>query len=833
MTLIYILFFFSGASALIYEVAWLRLLSLSFGNTTEASSCVISVFLGGLALGAFLGGRLADRITKGHLALYGWLEVTIGVLAPFISLLLYKLPDAVVWISHAMADGSGSQMWVRFALATLILLPPTVLMGASLPILCKHLELRNLFNKDFTVLYGVNMLGGVFGGLDGCVIGFAHLGIMGTILVAAAFNLYVGLRAITKKEQGVVAAPIAQSEARNLFPNSDFWLLCLIAGLSGFNSLSYEILWISFVKSYVVPDVYAFAFTVSCFILGLTGGSLALYFRRGERSIKRNLFDLSIAQILAGLLCACSLMAFPSVAHWYHQQSTHFYNLLAICVLLVALPSMAIGLTFPIIGALGSSFKKLSSYVGLVYALNTAGCVIGTLFVGLYAQPTWGSFVVFKLNILLSALIASVVLLRCLDLRKPLMVVGCVAPLLAAAGFFIYHPDPFLTATAKMKSPLVDFYEEDTTGIVWVLNYPQFKALKTNLALMSSTSVISKRYMRLLGILPVLACKTPEDALVVCFGTGTTAGATTAVNDVKRVDIVDLSPAVIRASDCFSDSNLGVLHNPKSTVYVNDGRNFLLNTKRNYDVITFEPPPLFSAGVVNLYTTEFYQLVKRHLKPGGVAAQWVPSFGVGNTLWRMILRSFTMTFPYSSLWISNSGEGIILGSESPLEFDLKVMKDRIDSSPELARSLDEVGLSNPLDILATFVMGGQRLNDYTANAKPITDDHPYMEYYSPFLGVPKSDWEICKEAGDMEQNLKDSVKVTGADSKLLKDSFQSMQDFRLSETSLWANQTDKTKPSPESQESIQRAIRLNQANKFFSWYAKYGGAVQDTMPEMF
>jgi spermidine synthase len=400
--------------------------------------------------------------------------------------------------------------------------------------------------------------------------------------------------------------------------------------------------------------------------------------------------------------------------------------------------------------------------------------------------------------------------------------------MLLAGCFYLYFPNSFLNSLGNMKNSSLIFYGEDSTGIVWVTKHPQFKALKTNLALTSSTYNSAKRYMRLLGALPVLACKNPENALVVCFGTGTTAGATTAIKTVKHVDIVELSSMVIKASPCFADSDLKVLHDPKVTVHINDGRNFLLNTKNTYDVITFEPPPLFSAGVVNLYSTEFYRVVKQHLKPGGVVAQWVPSFDVSNPLWKMVLRSFLDTFPNCSLWMSNSGEGIILGSEKPLAMDVNTMREQLNSSPELRAALDETGLSDPYDVLSTFMMSDQKLRSYVGSAVPITDDHPYMEFYSPFLGRPLSDWEISQAAGNMKDGLMSTFKITGASDKQLEDRFKAMQHFRRNESRFYPE----CSLSPtELQESMESAKRLNPGNQFFPWYEKNGSAVPNTTPD--
>ena len=810
-----------------YEVAWLRQLCLSFGSTAQATSCVLAIFLGSLAVGAGLGGKLADKLATGHLAAYGLLELGVGVLAPLSGLALYWLPAWFASVSNAGGESTPGNVAFLLFTATLILSPPTMLMGASLPVLSKLMALTADAVKGFSTLYAVNTLGAVFGSLSACFLGFALVGIYNTILLAAAMNILVGGAAILRSagrpviqaEEGAGANSLSSDQAlhgaaSNALRRVDFVFLCLMSFLSGFTALGYEVLWSRLLRFYTESTTYSFTITVGSFLLGLAVGSfLCRRFQTGRRSYSENLVAFASAQTLTAIFCTASLLFLPMAAMLFRIEGTQFLKLTVIGLTIVALPAVAIGLSFPLIGGLATKFRHIGTSVGAVYAANSIGCVTGSLIVGLGAQPLIGSFDTFKLNILLTALVALVVQVRSGLIKGPLQALTCILPPLLALSLVVAYHDPLLTYMKGMTGPTMVFYGEDSTGIALVMKHPDFEELRTNSAAVSSTRLEARRYMRLLGALPVLASSHPGEAMVACFGTGTTSGATIAFPQVKHLDIVELSPMVVNAGGAFVKANLDVLHNPKVNVHTTDARNFLLNSKKMYDVITFEPPPLNEAGVVNLYSQEFYRVVKKRLTRGGVVAQWVPMFYESGTLWRMTLRSFLNEFPHSSLWITNNDEAIILGSLEPIALDVTSMQRQIDQSAQLSTTLAEVGLKDVYDILSSFVAGGAKLEQFVANVPAITDDRPSMEFNLPFAGKPLDTWQLMTAMNDPRPNLIETLAPRGMDHEKLDRSYQAISAYRDSERLVLSRAT-----ADETIVAATRAMTFAPENQFYAWW---------------
>jgi len=244
------------------------------------------------------------------------------------------------------------------------------------------------------------------------------------------------------------------------------------------------------------------------------------------------------------------------------------------------------------------------------------------------------------------------------------------------------------------------------------------------------------------------------------------------------MDIVELSPMVLKVGHQFAASNLNVLNAQKVSAYANDGRNFLLCSKNKYDVITLEPPPLTEAGVVSLYSTEFYQILKRHLNPGGVVCQWVPLFYESSTLWKMMVQSVRQTFPQVSVWVPNQEEAILLASENPLEIDAPKMQAKIDASPKLKKLLSEVGFDDAYSMLGTFVVAGPQLDQYVGNVRPITDDRPQMEFYLPYMGPQASSTDLERAAGSPLKCMQQSLKLIDTEENALEINFEKTHEIR-------------------------------------------------------
>jgi spermidine synthase len=767
---IFVLFFLSGFSALIYEIVWMRLLVLTLGVTVQATACVLAVFLGGLALGAYLSGRIADRLKTRALFYYGLVEVGVGILAPVATYFCASTPLVFVNLLTELPTG-GLLTFGRIALCSLLLLPPTILMGASLPLLTRYLTERNMSAQQFfSKLYAINTLGGVAGSLAACFVGIPYLGLNNTVLAAAAVNIAVGATAMlagrkSSPQSEKIEEEIATREnslSATLDPRY-VRTLCLIAGLTGVTAMSYEVLWTRMMRFATTSSTYAFTAIVSVFLLGLVLGSLIFnrWIKKNEKlSIDEQLIKFAHFQFFAAIACSTSLLLIPFsfllrsiIPQMLGYMSPHaaLLTFLGITtILFMLLPATMIGISFPMITSMASTLSRnVANAVGTAFAANTIGCMLGTTLVGLILIPSFGSYTTFQVTVLFTVLtgVFAVAVSTARSGRQKLLMM--TLPTALALSFLVFVQIPMEKMLAGLN---VLKCGEDVAGTVLVLKWPDHKQLIMNGEGYSSTIMRGRRYMRLLGHLPMLVNKNPQDALVICFGMGTTAGAVSLHPELKSEDVVELSPMVVSVGNLFRDTNYGVLDNAKVHVRVDDGRNWLLRCQKKYDVITLEPPPPSEAGVTNLYSREFYALMKAHLKPGGVACQWLPMHETAGRLWRMMAQSALLEFPYCSAFESNNSEFVMLCSEQPITVDLADVKRRIEATPLIRQSLVDVGLNDEATLLGTFVADQEQLKPFVGDVPPVTDDKAQIEFFLPY----NEDRHYCY---DVEQVQSDISKV--------------------------------------------------------------------------
>jgi spermidine synthase len=427
-----------------------------------------------------------------------------------------------------------------------------------------------------------------------------------------------------------------------------------------------------------------------------------------------------------------------------------------ITVLAILPAATFIGISFPMVGAMAASRSKMvGGAVGTIYGANTLGCVAGSLIASMVLVSTVGTYKGFALTVLFSVvtgLLAAAAALPDAGARRT-KIAGIVAMAVAVVVVFVTLP-PYKMQVSSANEKLLKF-AEDHTGSICVIDYPQTDStlLAINGASYALTIMPCKRYMRLLGHLPVLLHPHPATALNICFGTGTTAGSVAIQPEIKRLDVVDLSPEVLKSARFFTKSNHGVLDNPKVHAQINDGRNFLLCTNNKYDVITFEPPPPVESGIVNLYTKEFYQLAKSRLNPGGMICQWVPLHEQSMLLWKMLVQSARMVFPYVSIWEPSTGEALILASTAPIVVDYKALNDRLDRDVDVKKSLKEVGLGNAAALLSTYAISGPDLDRFIDSVPAVTDDKPALEFFAPYAGKLPYAWELSEGSKGLDTIL--------------------------------------------------------------------------------
>ena len=740
--LLYLCFFLSGASGLIFEIVWMRKLSLIFGSTVYAVSTVVAVFMGGLALGSWLFGRAADRSTN-CLRLYTLLELGIGAAGVAITLTLLPLLDNIYIFFHGLGFQSGPGLFlIRFLLSVLIMLGPTVLMGGTLPVVGRYLvRTQNELGSRLGFLYGINTLGAVTGTLGS---GFWLIALYGetvTILIAAAGNLIAGLIALLLL-RGAAGAPAGSAKAEKIsapsaYSESRLKLVPWLFALSGFAALAYEVLWTRALIYFVGLSVHAFTIILACFLAGIALGSL-LATRFVDR-ISRLFLLFGVLQWLMALSGVISLPLFGKLNLLYLKLNLLFganswsevtLVKFILCFAVLGLPTLAMGAAFPTVNRLYIQRRNaLGTSVGELYAANTAGTILGSLCAGFLLLPlagiTGAILAVAGINALLA--LAATALEAGRGKERLWLSSAALVVFLTGAGYVSASGSlgPLMRHSLQNRGKEILFFREGTEASLAVLrNVDGQRELNINGESTAYTGFDDIVIHKLLSHLPILFHRDPRSVLVVGFGFGSTVYTATCYA-LPEIECVELVPDEVRTAGYFLPENHGVLESGQGKMDFNDGRNVILTSRGKYDVISFDAiHPKLSPM---LYTLDFYRLCSRALAPGGTICAWLPTNGLTLTEFKSLLRSFVEVFPESSLWWCNPANVILLGSTQPLKIDFPAFRKTL-SADKIRQDLSEVRLDQPLALATLFMQGPERLRKLTADAPLNTDAKPLIEF---------------------------------------------------------------------------------------------------------
>ncbi|GIW11222.1 MAG: spermidine synthase [Dehalococcoidia bacterium] len=741
-----IFFLASGASGLIYQVAWVRILSLIFGVTTQAVSAVLAGFMLGLAVGSYLAGRLADRVRTPLLA-YGVIELGIGasgLLTPWAFGWLRDVYPAIYrWsegVTAALADlgplavlGLVLPDALRLLLAFLIMLVPTTLMGATLPVILRStLLMGNSLGCSVSLLYAINTAGAILGTVAAGFILIANAGVQGSVQTAALINLSVGVAAL------VLAA------LRHLLMGARGVGLSRAAvfvafGLSGFFALGYEVIWFRLLGIFFENVTYSFTIMLAAVLFGLAVGSYLLgpvlgalgrwvnwwvVFALLEVAI--GLCALLSVRVLSNLDAAVQLLGsweWLGVLRDYED-----YRSVLAAVAAIAPAMFFSGMTFAVAATLYAGEEEhVGQRIGTLYASNLVGSILGSAVAGFVLLPVLSSE--RSLHLLATGSVLAGALVLWLAPRQQTAWTWKFG--LTAGGALVFaavlSTTPDLQASvlaARFPGQEVLWYREGVESSVTVVRNPADRTitLYTNSRGQARDDPALVEFHRLLGHVPMLVHPAPKQALIVGIGGGATAGAIAKYPEV-HVDAAELSDAVIEAVRFFAHVNYAFFQLPNVTIRQVDARNYLLLTTQRYDVVSGDAIRPNDAGSATLYSLEYYQLVARALTETGVMAQWVPPFS--DYQYKMILRTFLTAFPYATLW--QSGD-IIVGSKSPQVIERVRLQARF-ADPQLAAVLREAGLAQPNDFLSRFNAGADEIRARIGPGPIITDDRPVIEYF--------------------------------------------------------------------------------------------------------
>ena len=752
--------FFSGASALVYQVAWERQLIVVFGNTLLSTATVLAAFMAGLAAGHYVLGRYADRKPGSLLGIFASCQAGIGVYAALLPLGMKPLTPLYVELYAALEGNMLVVNLARSAICLLLIAVPTFLMGGGLPVLAKFLSRLRLqsrcngigdlsplrLGRDVAVLYGANTAGGLLGC---CLCGFLLLQVLGiarTTHLAVALNVLtaavawtMGRRARTCAGGRETAAPADRPAGppHRQYPSHTRSLVGAAVFISGFCALAYEVFWARMLHIVLGNTVYSFTLMLSMVLGGIALGSLLYSWLLARAANQLALFFA----LEAGIgLSACLA---PYALHLPPEALPPYLAILLRSAALMAAPTLLMGAALPCavqICRLGRGREGAS--VGRAYALNIAGAALGPIAAGFVLMPHLGIqkglLVLASLNLLAGTIAVyspSAPRLRRLGAALAWSAVVAGAFALAPAGLFrrLYEKNE--------PEATIRLYREGVAANVVVYDFHAagYRDLFLNGSEEASTRLWHVQLFRMLGALPVLVHGGADErspiplhrdwslnALMIAFGAGMSAGA--CANLVGRLDCVELNPDVGEVADLFRRENLNVLASPGFSLTVNDGRNHLLLDGKTYDVIISDATNPASYDAWTLYTRQFYELCRRRLKPGGVFCQWVPLHLPGDSI-RVILNTFRSVFPHASLWsIHGSTQCLMLATPRRLRLDYALLAARAPSVLR-ASALTECGVDSVEKLLSFFLVGEDNLGRMLDGFATInTDDLPHTQF---------------------------------------------------------------------------------------------------------
>ncbi|MBN1629672.1 MAG: fused MFS/spermidine synthase, partial [Thermoleophilia bacterium] len=756
-----LLFFLSGAAGLVYEVVWIRLLVGVFGATVLAVSTVLAAFMGGLALGSYLFGRLADRTTR-PLMVFSALQIGIGLVSLVVPLLVRVAERAYPGLPDGFRDNFWLLSLARFGWCGLIILAPTTLMGGTLPVLSRWITGRGRsVGRGVGSLYAVNTFGAVLGTLGGGFYLIPTIGLTASLGTAAAANIGVGLIALLVARNTADGLPLgaptqtlpadrASTERKKTTGEVTTaradeiparMILALFAVI-GFCSLSYEVLWTRVLVVFVPSTTFAFATMLSTFLVGIAVGSSVLS-RFADRlrspALALGLIESGIAVTALASLTSFSYLgsiAYPltgTAASWARTLSVQFL----LPAIIMVVPALLMGAAFPIVARMRVADPAAAgSGVGSIYAANTIGSILGSFVTGFVLIPVIGiqiSIVMAACGNLAVAMVAFTRSLASQRRRAAWAGAAITAAAVAVAVAPFGRPVAISPGTEEFESAdqKVVFYKEGITSSVTVTKSPDgdVSGFFVDRWLVVGTTYDAVKTVRLLGHLPIAAASQARDVAVIGYGMGMTTWTIALHDEVDSLDVVELSEGVVEGSRFFDNVNHNVLEDPRVSLHVDDGRNFLLMSRKQYDVISCDPiHPAGGSGA--LYTSDFFQLARDRLRPGGAMVQYLPFHKMSLFDFKMLIRTFQSVFPDATVW-DGGGHGVLLGTVGPTVFDIDRLRQMVEANPALGEALAGLGLADPADLLSCLMLDPRSAAEFAGEGPINSDNRPLIEFSEP------------------------------------------------------------------------------------------------------
>ncbi|HLW98961.1 MAG TPA: fused MFS/spermidine synthase [Candidatus Acidoferrales bacterium] len=780
LPLVLLLFAGSGCSALIYEIVWYQSLQLAIGSTAISLGIVLAVFMGGLCLGSLLIPRM--RAAEKHpLRVYAALELGIGIFGLLV-LILVPLVDRV----YVLGAGYGLMgMLMRGLMAAVCLLPPTMLMGATLPVITRWVKATPNGVAWWGLLYGGNIVGAVFGCL---LAGFYLLRLynMATAtFVAASINLGVaaislGL-AVVAPAQATTSEknedPRAGSESDTSLRRADDLTIYITIAISGACALGAEVIWTRLMGMMLGATVYVFSIILAVFLIGLAVGSgIGSWLQR----VMSPRLALGWCQILltggiawAAYMIADSLPYWPinpllTISPWYTFQLD-----LVRCLWAILPAAVLWGASFPLaLAAVKSQGEDSGRVVGKIYAANTFGAIVGALGVSLVLVPWIGTqqsqrvLLVFAAIGALCALVPLAVERHSWGIAEGLLAAMVIAGILTWSVDAV--PGELIAYGRRMAisagSSHILYTREGRNSSVAISQWNDGAIeVDVNGHVEATTEPYDMKLQRMVGHLPALLHPHPQSVLGIGFGAGVSAGTFTRYPTIKRIVVCEIEPVIPPTSTMyFAKQDYDVMHNPRTQIIYDDARHYVLTTHETYDIIASDPLDVFVKGTAALYSKEYFESVEKHLNPGGMFTLYVPLYESDEKTVKSEIATFMEAFPYGTVWANTvNGLGydlVLMGQADPLKINLDEVQQRL-SSPDyaaVAESLREIGIGSAVDLFAAYAGDKNDLAPWLEGAELNRDGDMRLQYlagwginsrledfiYRKIIGYRRAPWNV-------------------------------------------------------------------------------------------
>ncbi|CAN5757945.1 hypothetical protein BH10CHL1_BH10CHL1_10980 [soil metagenome] len=749
-----IIFFLAGVAALIHQLIWVRQATLLFGSSVYTHSALFAVIMGSAALGAYWLGQWADRV-KSPLVIFALLQLglaLLGVLAPFALLAMLPLYTTM---AQWFAIGSAWINATRVYFAILGLLAPSLLIGATLPFMVRAFVQRaDHVGSKVGQLYTVYIAGAALGSALTGLLLLRSLGAYETAYVAAGLNglAAVGAFWIARRQSQLpsklekrarrlpklkktTTQPLAPAAATPLALSITPRFVFIAYTITGFIALGYVVIWMRILSTFTLHTVFSFPIILSTFLLALAmGNAIGAWWTRQHST---TMMHFAHVEILIGLTAMLTLFIFAWASNWVGLATAFPNNLLThtvlsgflLALLTVFIPTTLLGLLFPVVTSLYTqeASNVVGRQVGRIYAFHTASAILGAVLVGLVAIPLIGlqatAATLSVINLIIGVVASWLSLTHSAQSRllpQGGLALGIALILLLPPGYYLgFHPKP----TDQIK-----FYDEGPETIVTVFDAPDQKSKGSlvNGHDEVTTDPISLRALRMLGHLPALLNPEARRALMLGFGNGIVTGSLNTHN-LARIDAVDRSAEQFKAAEIYQQENYNVLHSQALHKFVEDERNFLVQTPENYDIITTDVLQPTNANEWSLFTQEFYNSVAMHLASNGVFMQWLPIDQLRTTDYKQIIRTFQATFPNATLWYTGGSQTLLLATPYPLTKDrlLAALGTGVPGDTVVA---DDLGA--PAEIIRYWVMDEAALRAYVGPGGPVTDNNAFFLPYT-------------------------------------------------------------------------------------------------------